>query len=136
MRLFWSLPQLRESAALRSYIIGITLRIAGSVRRTHRRHWWLRLTPTGDLPERRACSSDDPEAREALWHFHSILEKLGPRTRRAFELRHVAKLELTDVASALGISLATTKRLLARASSRVFAMVRRDALLVEYYGLA
>lgn len=131
-RLFEQLPRLRQPSALRSFLIGITLRVACSELR-RRRRWRLRLTPTGELPEViEHSTSDDGIAREALVRFEAILGKLAPRTRRVFELRHIDKLELVDVAAEMGISLATAKRHLARASSRVYAMATRDPALVEY----
>jgi RNA polymerase sigma-70 factor (ECF subfamily) len=131
-RLFEQLPRLRQPSALRSFLIGITLRVACSELR-RRRRWRLRLTATGELPEIiEHSTSDDGIAREALARFEAILGKLAPRSRRVFELRYIDKLELIDVATEMGISLATAKRHLARASSRVFAMATRDPALVEY----
>ncbi len=132
-RLFEQLPRLRQHSALRSFLIGITLRVACTELR-RRRRWRLRLTATGELPDLPQQGADDGTGRQALSRFESILEKLAPRTRRAFVLRYVEKLELVDVASAMDISLATAKRHLARASVRVFAMAEREPTLVEYMG--
>ncbi|MDP9035948.1 MAG: RNA polymerase sigma factor [Myxococcota bacterium] len=130
-RLFEQLPRLRQPSALRSFLIGITLRVACTELR-RRRRWRLRLTATGEVPEVADYEGDDGAAREALTRFEGILGKLAPRTRRVFVLRHVEKLELVDVAAAMHISLATAKRHLARASSRVFAMVKREPALADY----
>jgi RNA polymerase sigma-70 factor (ECF subfamily) len=130
-RLFEQLPRLRQHSALRSFLIGITLRVACTELR-RRRRWRLRLTATGELPELPQQGSDDGSGRQALSRFEAILEKLAPRTRRVFVLRYVDKLELVDVAAAMDISLATAKRHLARASVRVFAMAEREPTLAEY----
>jgi RNA polymerase sigma-70 factor (ECF subfamily) len=130
-RLFEQLPRLRQHSALRSFLIGITLRVACTELR-RRRRWRLRLTATGELPDLPEQGADDGSGRQALSRFEAILEKLGPRTRRVFVLRYVEKLELVDVASAMDISLATAKRHLSRASVRVFAMAEREPALVEY----
>lgn len=130
-RLFEQLPRLRQPSALRSFLIGITLRVACTELR-RRRRWRLRLTATGELPDIAEHGVDDGPARQALSRFESILGRLAPRTRRVFVLRHVEKLELVDVAAAMDISLATAKRHLARASLRVFAMVEREPALVDY----
>ena len=130
-RLFEQLPRLRQPSALRSFLIGITLRVACTELR-RRRRWRLRLTPTGEVPEVADYDGDDGAAREALTRFEDILDKLAPRTRRVFVLRYVEKLELIDVAAGMHISLATAKRHLARASTRVFAMVKREAALADY----
>ncbi|HXN32273.1 MAG TPA: RNA polymerase sigma factor [Polyangiaceae bacterium] len=130
-RLFEQLPRLRQPNALRSFLIGITLRVACTELR-RRRRWRLRLTATGELPDLPQPGADDGTGRQALSRFEGILEKLAPRTRRVFVLRYVEKLELVDVAAAMNISLATAKRHLARASVRVFAMAEREPTLAEY----
>jgi RNA polymerase sigma-70 factor (ECF subfamily) len=130
-RLFEQLPRLRQPSALRSFLIGITLRVACTELR-RRRRWRLRLTATGELPDIVEHGFDGGPAREALSRFETILGRLAPRTRRVFVLRHVEKLELVDVAAAMDISLATAKRHLARASLRVFAMAEREPALVDY----
>ena len=130
-RLFEQLPRLRQPSALRSFLIGITLRVACTELR-RRRRWRLRLTATGELPELVEQNADDGTGRQALSRFEAILDKLAPKTRRVFVLRHVEKLELVDVAAAMDISLATAKRHLARASMRVFAMAEREPALSDY----
>ena len=130
-RLFVQLPELRKPSALRSFLIGITLRMAyGELKR--RRAGRLRLTATGEAPEVAEHRQDDWEARGALSRFDDILGKLAPRTRRVFLLRCVEKLEFVDVAAAMDISLATAKRHFARASTRISAMAKREPALADY----
>jgi RNA polymerase sigma-70 factor (ECF subfamily) len=136
INLYRSLSDLRDCKSLRSFIIGITLHIAGTELRRRRARAWLRLTPTGSLSDYDVPACDDPEARRALSRLYGILDQLGTRARLAFILRYIQDMELTEVAEALRISLATAKRQLARASSRVFTLVKGDAALSEYlYGL-
>jgi RNA polymerase sigma-70 factor, ECF subfamily len=132
INLYRSLSDLRDCKSLRSFIIGITLHIAGTELRRRRARAWLRLTPTGSLSDYDVPACDDPEARRALSRLYGILDQLGTRARLAFVLRYIQGMELTEVAEALRISLATAKRQLARASSRVFTLVKTDAALSEY----
>jgi RNA polymerase sigma-70 factor (ECF subfamily) len=132
INLYRSLSDLRDCKSLRSFIIGITLHIAGTELRRRRARAWLRLTPTGSLSDYDVAACDDPEARRALGRLYAILDQLGTRARLAFILRYIQGMELTEVAESLRISLATAKRQLARASSRVFALVKGDAALSEY----
>ena len=132
INLYRSLSDLRDCKSLRSFIIGITLHIAGTELRRRRARAWLRLTPTGSLSDYDVPACDDPEARAALSRLYGILDQLGTRARLAFILRYIQGMELTEVAEALRISLATAKRQLARASSRVFMLVKGDAALSEY----
>ncbi len=132
VRLHARLPYLRDHTALSSFIIGITLRVAGTELRRRKSCSWLLLTPTGDLPEPMNAPKDDATAREAFAHFQAILDKLGARARRVFELRFIEHKELVDVAAALDVSLATAKRHLARVTSCVHVMAQNDPLLVDY----
>lgn len=131
LRLFRRLPYLRQPDALRSFLFGISARVACTELR-RRRTSGLRLTRTGDLPEIVERPRDDGVAREVLWRFEAILARLAPTMRSAFVLRYIDRSELLDVARALGISLSTAKRHLARASARVFTMAERDPALAPY----
>jgi RNA polymerase sigma-70 factor (ECF subfamily) len=131
IRLFEQLPRLRDPNALRGFLIGVTLRIACTELRRRRRSRTC-LTATGEVPEPRARHDESEPAREALWRFESILERLSPSSRRVFVLRYVERLELTDVATEMGISVATAKRHLARAAATVGAMVKREPALADY----
>jgi RNA polymerase sigma-70 factor (ECF subfamily) len=57
---------------------------------------------------------------------------MNAEARMAFVLRHVEGLELTEVAAALDVSLATAKRRLQHADKRLRAAAERDPLLANY----
>jgi RNA polymerase sigma-70 factor (ECF subfamily) len=132
LRLFEHLPQLRDPGALRSFIIGITLRVGGTELRRRRCRWWLTITPTGELPEPPVSRDDGSDVREVLSRLLAILARLTPHSSQVFELRYVEEKELTDVAKAMKISLATAKRHLARASTCFFAMAEREPALADF----
>jgi len=56
----------------------------------------------------------------------------GCRRSNAFVLRFMEDMELTEVASALDVSLSTTKRRLARVWKRISILVQRDPALAHY----
>ena len=130
--LFRTLPGLRDPDALRSFIVGTALRVARSELRRRRVRRWLSLTPTGTMPDTAQQGAVDPEARRAVKRLYEVLDKIDDRGRMAFVLRHLEGYELTEVAEALGCSLATTKRALSKAQEKVNAMVKRDPLLAPY----
>ena len=134
LRFFRNHALLRNPAALRSFLFGITLRVAASELRSRKIRGWLRLTPDGVLDEHAAAPHTDQDAREAVKRLYAILDKLDTQSRLAFVLHHVEGLELVEVASALGVSLATVKRRLARVSARVYAMAQGDRTLIAYIG--
>ena len=131
LRFYRNSALLREPAALRSFLFGITLRVAASELRSRRIRSWLRLTNDGVLDDH-AGPHPDADAREAVKRLYTILDRLDTKSRLAFVLHRIEGLELLEVASALGVSLATVKRRLARVSARVGAMVQGDSMLTEY----
>ena len=109
------------------------MHVAVSTLRKRRVRRWLHLTPTGVLPDVAAAGIEGADrAREALRRLYAILDQLDDAGRLTFVLRHIEGIELTEVADALGVSLATAKRRLAKVTARVLAMVERDPLLPEY----
>jgi RNA polymerase sigma-70 factor (ECF subfamily) len=130
--LFENLCSLRNPDALRAFILGIAVRVAGSeLRRRHYRRWLL-LSETGELPEPRWLGDDGTDAREILHRLVGIIERLGPDAACIFEMRYVEDRDVAEVAEVLGVSLATMKRRLARTSSRFLAMARRDPVLLGF----
>ena len=121
-------PDLRDPSALTSFVVGITVRTARSELRRRRLKRWLSFRGD-DLPES-FSEGVDYEARQALARLYAVLDKLGPDTRIVFLLRHAEGLELSEIALALDVSLATVKRKLAKASERVLLFTRRDPALM------
>jgi RNA polymerase sigma-70 factor (ECF subfamily) len=122
---------LRDPAALRSFLIGIAVRVARSALRRRRLRRWLLLTDTGALPEQPHEGADE-DAREALTRLYALLDRLDEKSRLLFVLRYIEGLELTCAAEATGVSLATAKRHLAKVTARVHAMAAREPALVAY----
>jgi RNA polymerase sigma-70 factor (ECF subfamily) len=133
VQFFRSVRKLADPGALRPFLIGITLRVSASERRRRRFKRWLTLSPSGELPER-ATAPHDEHARAALRRFYAILDDLDEQGRAAFILRHVEQLDLAEIAEAMGISLATVKRRLAKVTPIVAARVRADELLAPWAG--
>jgi RNA polymerase sigma-70 factor, ECF subfamily len=131
LRFFKQIGNLRDPKALRPFLIGITLHVAGTELRRRRVRRWLRLTDDGTLPDR-AAPSDDGDARAALLRLYAMLDRLDDESRLLFVLRHIEGMELCEVAEALGTSLATIKRRLGKVGDRVLAMIDRDPELLGY----
>ena len=118
---------LREPKALKAFVISVTVLTT----RHELRRRWVRLSRKSDAAETEVVTPDT-DAREALTRFYGILDRVNVNDRAAFVLRYMEGLELTEVASALGLSLATTKRRLSRVWNRVVLLVERDPLLAQY----
>lgn len=134
LRLFRHIDELRSPSALGSFVIGITLRVARTELRRRRVRRILSFHAPETLPEQAVPSSDD-EARRALRRLYGILDQLSTEARLVFVLRYLQGLELTEVARTLGVSLATAKRHIARATDVVLAQAQRDPALAPYVGV-
>jgi RNA polymerase sigma-70 factor (ECF subfamily) len=128
---FEKVRTLREPKALKAFVISITVL---TTRSELRRLWvrrWIRLSGKSDATNK-AVVHVDTDSREALGRFYAILDRVNANDRTLFVLRFMEGLGLHEVAAAAGLSLATTKRHLARVWSRVILLVQRDPLLAEY----
>lgn len=132
LRAFAKLRGLRDRGALRSFIYSIALRTLKWELRRRRVRRILRLSPTGQLPEVPVRATDS-EARQILTRFYLLLDQLGSSERTAFVLRHMEGLKLEEVAAQMGVSLATVKRLVCRASTSVSTLVEADHDLSNYF---
>jgi RNA polymerase sigma-70 factor (ECF subfamily) len=101
--------RIHDGSALRGYLVSMAVRLAALEIRRRRVRRWVGLSSTGELPDR-AVERIDVEHREALHALHRTLERLSPRRRLAFVLRHVQGLEMLETAAALGVSESTVRR--------------------------
>jgi RNA polymerase sigma-70 factor (ECF subfamily) len=121
---FARLPMLRDGEALRSFIYSVALRTLKWELRRRRVRRILRLSDSGQLPDLPVRGTDS-EARQLLAHFYALLEKIAVNDRAAFVLRYMEGFKLEEIAERMGVSLATAKRWVARASRDVSALVKR-----------
>ena len=130
--LFRKVGGLREPKSLKAFVISITAMTIKYELRQRRVRRWIHLS--GAVSDLEAPRTEQPDAgaRKALVSFYAILDRLSARDRAAFVLRFFEGLELTQVADALGISVSTTKRHLARIWRRVVLLVRRSPELIGY----
>jgi RNA polymerase sigma-70 factor (ECF subfamily) len=121
---------LRDPNSVTAFIVSIT-----TFKLRHHLRWrWLRrwLVMPGDVEalDLRATQPNG-DAREAVGRLFALLDRLSPLDRTAFTLRFIEELELTEVAKALDVSLATIKRRLTKTWQRMASLVREDPALVE-----
>lgn len=119
------LGSLRDPAAFRGWLCRIAV---NEVRGRLRKRRWLRrlaLDREEDDASLEALATEDasPEVRAELAKLDRVLGELDPQLRIAWMLRFVEGWELTEVAAALDVSLATAKRRIKAARERVDAHV-------------
>jgi RNA polymerase sigma-70 factor (ECF subfamily) len=123
---------IRTPEALRAYIMSVA---ALTSRSELRKRWAQRWSPYwGTTRAESTPATQDTGARTAVLRFYVLLGRLRPSLRTAFVLRFMEGLGHAEVGAALGVSLATAKRWVARASARVQLLVERDPVLVEFLG--
>lgn len=128
LTLFRRVHTLREPQALQAFVISITAYVIRYELRRRKALRWLRFGDPPDVP----AADTDLDSREAVVRLYRILDRQDSVDRTVFVLRHLEGLELVEVSRALGISLATTKRRLARAWRRIAAGAKRDGALVGF----
>jgi len=131
IRFYRSRRLLRDPSALRSFLFGITLRVAANELRRRRMRSWIRLTPWGVLKEPEVPGADE-QARQGVRRLYQILDRLDTTSRLTLVLHTIEGWDLDETATALGISPATVKRRLSRAIPRVLAAAKADSVLACY----
>lgn len=132
IRAFTRIAELREPESLRAWLSSIAVFVAREAIRRKRRRRWLVFLPAEDRPEPLAGAASF-EARAALRVFYELLDGFAADERIAFTLRYVEGMELTEVAEACRVSLATIKRRLKRASDDFYVRGRARAELVDWF---
>jgi RNA polymerase sigma-70 factor (ECF subfamily) len=133
LRVFGRLSTLENPVALRSFVYSFAVRVISEEIRRHRvrsRLAALFLTPVLD----QATPHVDFESREILGRIQGVLDQMNDRVRAVFVLRRFDGVALTEIASGLGLSLATVKRDLDKANDFIATAIRHDRRLCD--GLA
>jgi len=116
---------LRDPDALRSFVVSVAMRLA----RNELRKRAIRRFVGLDVLDNSGVPAHDPAAAQYARHVYAALDQLEPGARIAFVLRHVEGCELTETAAACGCSLATVKRWLTRAETRLRELASQDSVL-------
>jgi RNA polymerase sigma-70 factor (ECF subfamily) len=127
-RLFTRIRSLRKPEALRSFVVSFALRIVKWELRRRRARRWLTLSETGEVPDDQLLFVT-ADSRYALRRLYRLMDQLPTRERLVLVLRHVEGMTLEEIAEAMEISLATVKRALRRASTRLSDLVDGDPKL-------
>jgi RNA polymerase sigma-70 factor (ECF subfamily) len=128
-----SLHKLENPRALRGWLAQIAVFRARRCLRGRKQWRILSFFAPEEMPPGRATQPDF-EVSEALRAAYRVLSSLQVDERIAFALRFVEGMDLAEVAAASGVSLATTKRRLARAEARFALLADGEPSLAEWLG--
>jgi RNA polymerase sigma-70 factor (ECF subfamily) len=122
------LSQLRDGAFFRAWLMRITVHEVHRRFRRRRLRRALGMDNHSDDASLTALAAPDlaPDLRAELAALDRALQRLPANARVAWMLRYVEGHELTEVASACDVSLATVKRWIARAEAQVRTHVGQD----------
>jgi RNA polymerase sigma-70 factor (ECF subfamily) len=126
-----SIAKLEEPRALRAWLTQVAIFSARTRIRRRTRWRFLRFVPSEELPELELAAVDY-EGGEALQAVYRALAQLNADDRIAFALRFIEGMELSDVAGACQVSLATIKRRLGRAQASFREAARPEPALAEW----
>jgi len=118
--------RLREPSALRAWLLKVTVRLAW--RRLRRRRWRVAMGLDGshDYTEMASRGEISPEDGALLAEVYRILDRMPARERLAWSLRYIEGEQLEGVAEHCDCSLATAKRWIASAATRIRQEIGHD----------
>ncbi len=124
-RLFLRAKTLREPDSLRSFVVSFAIRILKWELRRKRTRGWLSFQEPQTYTDL-ASETLDVESRDMLRRFYGFLNRLAPRERLVFSLRHLESMTVEEVGRAMDLSVSTVKRSLQRASARMSRWIGAD----------
>ncbi|MEM7157308.1 MAG: RNA polymerase sigma factor [Myxococcota bacterium] len=108
------LDSLRDRGQVRSWLVTIAVRLAQSKMTRRRRRSWLRRQIMPAAP-----TVSDPRDRAPADELYSALDQIPDKLRTPWILSRVEGLKLEEVACSCDVSLATVKRRIADAQTRL-----------------
>ncbi|MBX3228418.1 MAG: RNA polymerase sigma factor [Labilithrix sp.] len=115
IRAFEGIHALEDATKLKGWLTGITVYTAREWIRRRTRRRWLRFMD--EVPETPHVGASE-EVNEATRATYAVLSEMNADDRVLFSLRYIEGLELSEVARACDVSLATVKRRLADVGKR------------------
>jgi len=110
-----SLAGLKDPAKVRSWLVTIAVRgVHRRLAQRSRRRWLGQ-----EMARTSAVFVTDPRARREVDDLYDVLTRIPPKLRVPWVLARVEGSSLPEVAEACGVSLATVKRRVAQAESRI-----------------
>jgi RNA polymerase sigma-70 factor (ECF subfamily) len=130
-RVFARAKTLRAPERLRSFVFSFAVRVLKTELRRRRARAWLSFRQPETLVDL-GSELTDMESRDLLRRFYALLDRLSPRHRLVFALRHLESMTVDEVAAHMRVSISTVKRALERATSKLSIWIEADPGLAEF----
>src|SRR5438045_2735172 len=124
-RLFAKRDTLRAPDRLRCFIFSFAIRLLKTELRRRKARSWLSFQQPETLVDL-GGELTDMESRDLLRRFYGLLDRLTPRNRLVFALRHLESMTVDEVATHMNVSVSTVKRALERATARLARWIEAD----------
>jgi RNA polymerase sigma-70 factor (ECF subfamily) len=123
------IKQLTSPGALRAWLTQIAVFTArGVIRHRRRSNWLMFLVEVPDQP----ADEPPPSVREAAGCVYQILDQMPVDERIPYSLRLFEGMDLAELATACGVSVATVRRRLARAEARFARLAAKYEALAPW----
>jgi RNA polymerase sigma-70 factor, ECF subfamily len=130
-RVFAKARTLRTPDRLRSFVYSFAIRLIKTELRRRKARAWLSFHRPETLVDVGAELAD-MESRDLLRRFYMLLDRLAPRHRLVFALRHLESMTVEEVAAQMELSISTVKRSLSHATDRLSRWIEADPGLVDF----
>lgn len=128
LQVLQSVHKVEDADRLQAWITSVAVFTARGWIRARQRRRWLSFFEMPSHAEPAAPHADDA-TREAARSTYRVLDRLSADLRLPFALRYIDGMELTEVAAACEVSLATIKRRLAKAEALFVRLAQREPAL-------
>ncbi len=129
---FQNIRTLKDPSQVKGWLASIAVHTArDTIKHRKRARRRFVLFEPSKLPEP-ISNPDEMDDKEAVTAVYRLLDSLGVDARIAFTLRYINEMELTEVAQACKVSIATIKRRLAKAKRQFCALAKADPALREW----
>jgi RNA polymerase sigma-70 factor, ECF subfamily len=120
---------LRDPNSLRSFVYSVAIRELKSELRRKRVRAWLSFHEPEELVDL-GYETLEVESRDLVRKFHRLLDRLTPRDRLVFTLRHMEAMTVDEIAATMELSVSTVKRSIGHSASRLTHWIEADPGLV------
>jgi RNA polymerase sigma-70 factor (ECF subfamily) len=130
VRAIRDIRNLKQPDSLKPWLRAITVNTVRTELKRRSRWSFLGFRDPDNVPDIEGASPDH-DGIEALQRVRNILVQMPVDERMVLSLRFFAGMEQLHIADELGISLATVKRRLVKATERFTTLARRDPILKD-----
>jgi RNA polymerase sigma-70 factor (ECF subfamily) len=124
-RVFRKAKTLREPNSLRSFVVSFAIRLLKTELRRKKTRSWLSFQQPETFVDL-AWGTLDIESRDLLRKFYALLDRLAPRDRLVFALRHLEWMTVEEIAASMELSASTVKRSLGHAAEKLARWIETD----------